>query len=196
MAADVFDLLEATSETLIEVARSDSPDAGKAWDVLVDRHARVVWKVVRCFSLSEDQAWEAYQGTWLRAIEHLGRLEDTTRFPGWLATIARNETLAVIRVARRHVPSSTVPDGVSDDPPVGHDVDRAEAREAVRKGFRCLSPQCQALLRLISIEPALSYEEIERLLDVPHGSIGPTRRRCLDKLRMTAAVLALTNDQT
>jgi RNA polymerase sigma factor (sigma-70 family) len=196
MAADVFDLLEATSETLIEVARSDSPDAGKAWELLVQRHARVVWKVVRCFSLAEEAAWEAYQSTWLRAIEHLGRLQDTTRFPGWLATIARNETLAVIRVARRHVPSSDVPEAASEDPPVGHGVDRAEIRDAVRNGFRCLSPQCQALLRLISIEPALSYEEIERLLDVPHGSIGPTRRRCLDKLRMTAAVLALTNDQT
>jgi RNA polymerase sigma factor (sigma-70 family) len=196
MAADVFDLLEATSETLIELARSDSSDARKAWELLVRRHARVVWKVVRCFSLAEEQAWEAYQSTWLRAIEHLGGLADPTRFPGWLATIARNETLAVIRSTRKHVPSDSVPDAVSDDPPVGHDIDRAEVKEAVRKGFRCMSPQCQALLRLISIEPALSYEEIERLLDVPHGSIGPTRRRCLDKLRMTAAVLALTNDKT
>jgi RNA polymerase sigma factor (sigma-70 family) len=196
MAADVFDLLDAPSETLIELARGDSPDASRAWEQLVRRHARVVWKVVRCFSLAEEEAWEAYQSTWLRAIEHLGRLADTTRFPGWLATIARNETLAVIRVSRKHVPSTSVPDAASDDPPVGHDVDRAEVRDAVRRGFGCLSPQCQALLRLISIEPALSYDEIERLLDVPHGSIGPTRRRCLEKLRMTAAVLALTGDQT
>src|SRR4029453_14215898 len=104
MAADVFDLLEATTETLIELARSDSAHASKAWELLVRRHARGVWKVVRCFSLAEEGAWEAYQGTWLRAVEHLGRLTDPTRFPGWLATIARNETLAAIRTTRRQVP--------------------------------------------------------------------------------------------
>jgi RNA polymerase sigma factor (sigma-70 family) len=195
MAPEAPDLVEGRTEALIELARSDSPDAGGAWDRLVRQYARLVWKVVRCFSLSEDEAWEAYQSTWLRAIEAIGRLEDTRRFPGWLATIARNETLGVVRARRKHTVADEGPEQPADDLPVDHGIHRDETRRAVRQGFGCLTPQCQALLRLISIEPSLSYDEIERLLDMPHGSIGPTRRRCLEKLRMTAAVMALTNDQ-
>jgi RNA polymerase sigma factor (sigma-70 family) len=187
---------DVTFVVLVERARADSPEAAKAWDQLVDQYARLVWKVIRCFSFSEEAAWEAYQSTWLRAIERIGTLQDPTRFPGWLASIARNEALAVIRSTKKQVLAARVPEVEADDPPVGERVDRDAVRRAVRDGFGCLSAQCQGLLRLLAIDPALPYQEIERLLDMPHGSIGPTRRRCLDKLRMTAAVMALTDEGT
>lgn len=170
------------------------PDAEQAWGLLVERHVRLVWKVVRCYGLPEEASWEAYQSTWLRAIERLDTLRDPSSFSGWLATVARREALAVIRARSKAVPSDTLPEQVADDPPQGERLQRHEQRAAVRAGFASLPPACQDLLRLLTADPPVPYAEIETLLDMSHGSIGPTRRRCLDKLRSTPAMAALLAD--
>jgi DNA-directed RNA polymerase specialized sigma24 family protein len=68
------------------------------------------------------------------------------------------------------------------------DILRAEMRQALRDGLAELPARDQWLLRLRSADPPKTYHEISKLLDMPVGSIGPTLRRCLDRLRETAAM--------
>jgi hypothetical protein len=89
------------------------------------------------------------------------------------------------------VPVTTPFEDRSTEAPVDEGLERREMDEAVRRGFQSLPARDQNLLRLLLADPPLPYRDIERLLDMPHGSIGPTRRRCLDKLGNTPAVAAL-----
>lgn len=185
------ELAALASADLVPIASSRGCDADRAWRLLVERHARLVWKVVRCVGLPDEAAWEAYQSTWLRAVERLDSLRDPACFPGWLGTIAKREAVAVSRARTKLVPSDHLDDRTpADEPAVGERMQRDEACRAVREGFASLPKGCQDLLRLLTAEPPVAYQEIERLLDMAHGSIGPTRRRCLDKLRSTAAMVA------
>ena len=184
------DLATLDAGRLLLVARGGGADAPRAWGLLVERNARLVWKVVRCFRLPEEASWEAYQSTWLRAIERLDTVRDPESFPAWLATTARHEALAVIRARSRVVPTSSMFDRPADDPPLGERLIRDERCRAVQDGFTRLPQSCQDLLRLLTIDPPMPYKEIERLLDMRHGSIGPTRRRCLEKLRETPPMAA------
>lgn len=179
------------TEDLVGIAVEGGPDAVHAWNQLVERHVRLVWKVVRSFGLPHEAAWEAYQGTWLRAVEQLDSLRERARFASWLTTIARREALAVIRTRGRTVPTASLADGMAPDSEPGDRLQRADVAEAVRKGLAYLSEPCRDLLRLLSADPPVPYDEIGRLLHLRHGSIGPTRRRCLEKLRATPPMVKL-----
>ena len=187
-------LVDLAPADLIVLVADGGPNAGEAWRLIVERHVDTVWKVVRCFGLSKEASWDAYQSTWLRAIERLETLREPQRFDSWLKAIARNEALAVIRARSRLVPTDDDPEGLSDEPAPGERLLRDEQKVAVRAGFAALPQQCQDLLRLLTAEPRISYDEIERLLGMKHGSIGPTRGRCLDKLRRTAPMAAYLAD--
>lgn len=184
------------SGELVILAAGRGADAHGAWAVLVERHAQTIWKVVRCFGLPREASWEAYQSTWLRAIERLDTLQDPASFASWVGTIARHEALTVIRARRKLEPSAAPFDALTDDgPAVGERLHRDELCRSVREGFACLPQSCQDLLRLLTADPPVAYNEIERLLGMAHGSIGPTRRRCLEKLRSTAALAAYLDSE-
>jgi len=184
------DLADLAPGELVSVAAGRGPDAAEAWRLIVEQHVQLVWKVVRCFGLPKEASEEAYQSTWLRAIERLDTLRDPDSFPGWLASIARREALGVIRARNKVVPSGGLPEQMADDPAPGERIHREEVQAAVREGFTCLPRSCQDLLRLLTTDPPVAYREIERLLDMAHGSIGPTRQRCLEKLRKTPTMAA------
>ena len=155
----------------------------RAWDQLVDRYADLVWHVVRGCGLSGAQADDVFQTTWLRATEHLGRIRDPERFGSWLATTAKNECYRATRLARREQPIAQHVERMEPRP--GPEAQVLDAfRDAVLwQALSSLSAPCRALLRLLLAEPALSYAQIAEVLDIPVGSIGPTRARCLDRLR-------------
>src|SRR3954451_12569629 len=73
---------------LVVAVRAGGPAASEAWDDLVNRHVRLVWKVLHGLGLSGDDRGDAFQSTWLRAVERLDSIREPDRFPGWLATIA------------------------------------------------------------------------------------------------------------
>jgi RNA polymerase sigma factor (sigma-70 family) len=155
-----------------------------AWDELVDAFAGLVWSVIRSFRLYGADAADVSQTVWLRMVEHVGRLRDPERAGAWLATTARNECLRVLRKTGRQVAMAEVPETV---PASDHDVARglvaAEDHDAFVRALDRVPARCQTLLRLLVADPPLSYDEIADLLDMPKGSIGPTRGRCLDHLR-------------
>lgn len=156
-----------------------------AWDALVERYARLVWSVLATFRLGTASREDIYQTVWLRLVEHLGRITQPDRLAGWLATTARNEALRVQRLHQRMVPVEDV--GLRSDQtaptPEEHAEDAAE-RAALVAAWSRLSAACQELLRLLTLQPPLDYATIGELLGRPVGSLGPTRARCLQKLRL------------
>lgn len=172
---------DAMSEPLVR--RAAAGDA-TAWDELVDRYGGLVWAVIRGFRLGAADAHDVFQTTWLRLVEHLDDLRNPDAVGGWLATTARRESLAVIRRSGKVVAVDTVHLDVDDDaPPIETRLLDAERDRTLLIAFAKLSDRCQALLRLLTTSPQPSYEVVSEVMDMPVGSIGPTRARCLDALR-------------
>jgi RNA polymerase sigma factor (sigma-70 family) len=157
-----------------------------AWEELVDAFAGLIWAIARNHRLSDGDSADVSQTTWLRLLENIDRLAEPSRVGAWLATTARRECLRVLGLANRHLlvddeARLDVPDAAVPDLDAG--LLLAEREEAVRVAFEQLPERCQRLLRLLMLDPPPSYEELSAALGVPIGSIGPTRGRCLKKLR-------------
>jgi RNA polymerase sigma factor (sigma-70 family) len=160
----------------------------QAWQEIVERYHRLVWSVARGYGLGQSDAADVSQTTWLRLVEHLGKIRQPENLAAWLATTARRESARVQQRARREVPSDTTTDDDAANPAEdGGDpaatLLAAEEHGRLRAAFARLNERCQLLLRALSVSPDDSYAEVAAALDMPVGSIGPTRSRCLDKLK-------------
>ena len=155
-----------------------------AWEALVARLQRVAWRSIAGFDLGDEDRKDAFAATFFRLNERLTTIREPAKLPGWVATTARNEVRTLLR-ARRRLRATDPQDlpTLSEAPVDDERLANAELRHAVRDAFATLSERCQELLRLVTVDPPLSYAEIGGVLDMPHGSIGPTRQRCLDALR-------------
>jgi RNA polymerase sigma factor (sigma-70 family) len=134
--------------------------------------------------LSESDAADVCQTTWLRLVESLDRIRDPERLGAWLITTASRECLRIIRYGRRELPTD-VPD-VFDRSRTDPTIERIltdERDRALLRAFVELDERCQRLLRILAAADPPSYDEIGAALGMPVGSIGPTRKRCLEKLR-------------
>ena len=168
-----------------ELVRAAAEGDRDAWDALVDRFNGLVWSVARSHRLSTVDASDVVQTTWLRLVEHLGRLQEPERVGAWLATTARRESLRTLRQSARQVPTEELPE-VAEDAKLDAALLVKERDRALWQAFGELNERCRGLLRLLVADPAPSYEEISAALDMPIGSIGPTRQRCLERLRRLA----------
>lgn len=157
-----------------------------AWERLVDQYARLIWAMTRDFRLVESDAADVAQATWLRLLEHIDRLEYPARVGSWLAATARNECLRSV-AARKKVVLVHDDVALNGDAAHGPAIDErllaAERAQAVREALSRLPQRWQRLLELLMSDPPASYAEISDQLGLPVGSIGPTRGRCLERLR-------------
>src|SRR3954468_5004445 len=102
---------------LVELVHAAADGDQEAWDALVDRFAGLVWSIARAHRLSAADAADVSQTTWLRLVEHLGRIRDPERVGAWLAATARHEGLRVIRPPRRFLAGGDVDlDAVGTEP--------------------------------------------------------------------------------
>ena len=169
----------------------------QAWDALVERYAPLIWSICRRHRLDAADAEDAAQTVWLKLVDQLDKIRDPAALPGWLATTTRRECGRILRTARRPHDAGCAP--AAGTIPEDHaqaaeqDLLAAERHAALREAFGQLPPGCQQLLALLIHDPALSYAEISARLGIPVSSIGPGRRRCLDKLRRHLAITALIN---
>lgn len=157
----------------------------RAWSRLVEQYGGLVRSIARSHRLSEADIADVVQTTWLRAVEHLHRLNDPERVGAWLATVARRESLRILRGNAREIPSEDEllerePDGTAC---VETELLAAERRNTIRRAVATLTPRHRGLLLMLSAEPCPSYEAIGAALDMPVGSIGPTRQRAIERLR-------------
>jgi RNA polymerase sigma factor (sigma-70 family) len=163
----------------------------QAWNALVDRYLPLVRSVTRAYRLAERDAEDVSQTVWLRLVEHLEGIREPRALPKWLMTTAKHEALRLIRSGARELPVDPLTDptiGGADHVEIAADLLRAERHQALRDGMAELSPEDRQLLALLAADPPLSYREISSRLGMPIGSIGPTRSRCLARLRGTDAM--------
>lgn len=174
---------ESDLATLVKEA-ADGDD--RAWAALVDRFSGLVWSVARSFRLRPDDAAEVVQTTWLRLVEHLGDIRDPERVGAWLATTARRLSLATIRHSGRDVPTEFLDNQLVSPDQIGEldaALDARHTQAALKRAVEELPEPGRALLRVLSADPAPTYAEVAAALDMPIGSIGPTRARSLERLR-------------
>lgn len=157
-----------------------------AWERLYDQYARLVWAMTRDFKLAESDAADAVQATWLRLLEHIDRLEEPARIASWLALTARRECLRVLAARKKFVlvHDDSALGTVRQEPEVDERLLADERNQAVRDALSRLPRRWQRLLELLMADPPASYAEISDQLGLPVGSIGPTRGRCLERLRV------------
>ena len=176
----------ATIGALVRAAREDDESA---WNELVDEFGSLVWSIARAHRLSAADAADVSQTTWLRLAEHVGRIRDPERLGGWLAATARNECLRLLRRSHRELPfgdDAPEPDPTEAPSPAARLV-REERSAALWSAFEQLPERCRSLLRVLMADEPPAYEDVGAALDMPVGSIGPTRARCLDQLRRLVA---------
>jgi RNA polymerase sigma factor (sigma-70 family) len=170
----------------------------RAWKLLVDGHTGLVWSIVRGFRFDDDTAKDVFQTVWLRLAENLERIREPAKLASWLGQTTRNECVGVTRQRSRivltddvgHLAAAESPAGLFPEPGAG--VERDENRLAVSAAFARLGERCQQLLRLLLCDPPVSYDEISDLMELPLGSIGPTRARCLASLRSSPEISRIT----
>ncbi len=167
----------------------------QAWNSLVEQFAGLVWHVIRGFRLPNAVGEDVYQTAWLRLAENLDRIRKPESLGGWLAQTARNECLRAIKIGgRENLRDDMEIDLVDDAAPVERGVENEARDELLWQAFDSLSEACRRLLRLLIADPPVPYEQVGEMLDMSVGSIGPTRARCLAKLRSSRGVHLLERE--
>lgn len=161
-----------------------------AWEVLVRRYQRLITSIGVKYRFAPDDIADVFQSVIMILLEQLPKLRHVTKLSSWIITVTVRECWKM-----RHRGGRTV--GVDEatwerlinrsdenSPTVDAELLLFERQQAVRRGLEQLTPQCQALLsQLFFSKDSSSYEEISQSLGMPVASIGPTRGRCLNKLR-------------
>ncbi len=176
------------------VTRATNGDQ-QAWDVLVERYAPLVWSICHRHQLGDADTDDVGQSVWLQLTAQLDKVRDPAALPGWLATTTRRECSRVLRTARGSQAAGYVLDaGTIPGEQTGmaeHELLVAERHAALREAVTRLPPCCQRLIAMLTDDPPVPYSQISAKLGIPVGSIGPSRGRCLDKLRRDPAIAAL-----
>lgn len=162
--------------------RDGDPDA---LEELVRLISPTLWQVVRAAGLDRAAAEDVVQTTWLALVDHADSISNPMAVAGWLCTTARRDAWRASKKIRRELATDDEMLG-SALPSVEGPEDGlvlAEEKAALRRSLSRISARCQALLRMLAAGPRPEYAEVSAALDMPVGSIGPTRARCLEKLR-------------
>jgi RNA polymerase sigma factor (sigma-70 family) len=156
-----------------------------ALDELVRVMTPVLWHVVRAHRLTTEVAEDVVQTTWLSLVKARTSIKEPAAVGGWLTTTARREAWRVAKASGRGIPveDEELARRLPDEGSAEAEVVRRDADSHLWSAVEQLSERCQALLRIVAFEHRPDYTKIAADLDMPVGSIGPTRGRCLQKLR-------------
>lgn len=172
------------ASTVLRAAGGDQA----AWDEIVASFSGLIWSIAGTHRLGPTDAAEIAQTTWMRLVENLGAIREPDRLGGWIATTARRECLRLVRLRGREIvvdDEAAFDVGIGEPTPEERLLDRERDR-ILWRAFARLPERCRTLLRLVVIS-APPYAEVAAALDMPVGSIGPTRGRCLKRLRSLLA---------
>jgi RNA polymerase sigma factor (sigma-70 family) len=162
-----------------------------AWRRLVERFDPMLRKVARSFRLAPCDVDDVLQETWVLLYRNIGGLREPAAIAGWLATTVRRRSLRLVQSQAR-VQLTDDPDlGASHEDTPEAIVLEAEQRDSFRKAVRELPDRQRRVLTVLAAQPSLDYEQIGGLLQMPIGSIGPTRARGLARLGGNVALRQL-----
>jgi RNA polymerase sigma factor (sigma-70 family) len=168
---------------LLEQARSGADRA--SLNAVVAELSPMLWQVARAQGLDRDAAEDVVQTTWLSLLCHLDGIRSSAALTGWLVTVTKREAWRVRRTGRgeRSMEDWTEASLPDPDPLPDEQLLADDRRRMLWRAVRKLSPRCQELLRVVAFVRRPDYTKLSESLGMPLGSIGPTRGRCLAKLR-------------
>jgi RNA polymerase sigma factor (sigma-70 family) len=172
----------ARMAALVSEARQGNEDAiGQ----IVTELSPMLWQVARAAGLGRGDAEDVLQTVWMRLFAHLDAIHTSAALTGWLVTTTRREAWRVHAAGRRQLPADQeVLTALPDQGPGSEDlVIIDDQRRTLWVAISQLSPRCQELLRIVAFVPRPDYPAVAAKLGMPVGSVGPTRGRCLAKLR-------------
>ena len=171
---------------LLSAARAGSEDA---LGQIVNELSPLLWQVARSAGLSQGDAEDVLQTVWMRLITHLDNIHDAGALTGWLVTTTKREAWRVRAAGRKQLPADQ--DVFADLPDKGpgseEQVIVEDQRRELWAAIGMLPRRCQELLRIMAFAPRPDYATVAAALGMRVGSIGPTRGRCLAKLRALLA---------
>ena len=160
----------------------------------MEQYAPLVWSICARFQLSNHDREDVGQKVRLLLVEQLGKLRERAALPGWIATTTHRECLRVVTAVRKSERLGTGLDDALqfvDNTVIDEEILMAERNAALRAAFAELPPKCRRLLAILTSDPPCSYAEISETLQIPMGSIGPQRARCMERLRKSSALSGL-----
>ena len=182
-----------TEDDAALVARCRRGD-GAAWTSLVQRYQRLVYAIARRVGLDEHGAADVFQVVFSRLVEHLSRIAEPQRLQAWIVTTTKREALRQRKLGQRCVSMTRADDeagegaewDLADESPIAEQaLDELQQLHQLRNALDRLDARCRDLLLLLfrDDDDKLAYDEVARRMGSTVGSIGPTRSRCLAKLR-------------
>lgn len=175
-----------TDEELLQACRRGD---ARAWRGILDRYERLLYSIPLNYGLTAEDAADVVQLTLTIFLQKLDELDDASNLAAWLATVARRHSWRRLAQRRREqlgfmADAAEELSGTGDSENQGEFV-RWELLEWLNQGLNDLDPRCRALLMALYLSPdSPSYAEVAAELGMAVGSVGPTRARCLEKLRI------------
>jgi RNA polymerase sigma factor (sigma-70 family) len=168
-----------------------------AWDILVDRYAALIYSIPLRYGFREADAADVFQSVCVTLLEKLGTIREPRGLAAWIITTTSRQCLALVhsqtrernRTADRQITAefeAAAPDKLPEDEMLA-----LERQHIVRAAVNQLPPKCRGLIEGLfsDAHEQTSYQQLADRLGVPMNSLGPTRARCLSRLRhlLTAA---------
>jgi len=163
----------------------------RAWEELVKRYSRLIYGIALRRNLSEDDAADVFQTVCIKLLANLEKLKDDQHLLGWMITTAKHECSHLLRQRQRHQTSlpPVLSESILESRSVGDVwpddlVMQLEEEHLVHLAVADMNIRCRQLIELLYLtDPPTTYLDVSRRLDIPSGSIGPTRARCLKGLK-------------
>lgn len=156
----------------------------RAWDRLIERYAPLILSIPSRYGLRRAECDDVFADVCLALVRGLGTLRDPEALPKWLIRTATRATWEFCRRHRRPPPAAADLPPLTGAAPPDEFAEAVEEEHLVRRALAALGERCRKLLQLLYFHrTTLSYDVIARRMGMPRGSLGPTRRRCLDRMR-------------
>ena len=158
---------------------------GAAWETLILRYRRLIYSFPAKFGFNMPDAADVFQAVCVLLLEHLHELKDEGKLTAWLSTTASRQCMKVIMETQKELPA---PEGFQDSPDPSSNLEEIqvsnEAQQDLRDCVQLLPSKCRSLVTMLYFDQRCpTYQEISEILGIPVPAIGPSRARCLDKLR-------------
>jgi RNA polymerase sigma factor (sigma-70 family) len=180
-------LYKTRSRSDAELLRRCREGDESAWEQVIENYKRLIYSIPLKFGLTTEDAADIFQQTFISLVENLERLRPDSNLGAWLAVVARRHALHHLRKRKRE---QVVPNGdLGDSEPLlalaATDLTfDLEMMQAIDQGLNQIGRRCRDLLLALYFDSQQpSYEEIAERLHIAVGSVGPTRGRCLERLR-------------